>query len=271
MENTCTATEVWPKLYEFGPEARRIIVVGDLHGDFASFVNALIIGREESGSHVVFLGDYGDRGTNGVEITEALIELSLDPTIVALKGNHEGYPDSGIPHWGRTDLDLISEVEKKRGNWDEYFKETLQPFYKRLPIAALLPGKLLFVHGGISDKIQELDNIKHPTSEISDEVLWNDPGEIPGVQPNSRGYGKEFGQDISETVLKKIGAVAMVRSHKPILAKAGPHISHDGMIVTISSCRRYGRPHCLEIKPDNLLTMNGGARFGYTIRYLDQN
>lgn len=258
------------KLYEFGPETKRIIVVGDLHGDFASFVSALDIQREKPGSYILFLGDYGDRGTKGIEITEALIKLSREPGVVALKGNHEEYPDSGIPLWGSTGLNLISEVERKRGNWEKYFKETLQPFYNRLPIAALLPGKLLFVHGGISNEIKELDNLKHPTCEISMEVLWNDPGETLGVQHSTRGYGKKFGQDISATVLKKLRVIALVRGHEPTLAQAGPNVIHDGMVVTISSCRKYGRPHCLEIDVENLIVDSCDSRLLYVVRYLDE-
>jgi len=76
------------RVYEFPPDTKRIIAVGDLHGDLASFEKAISIWKEQPHSQIVFLGDYADRGHRGVEILEALMELSKNEDVICLKGNH---------------------------------------------------------------------------------------------------------------------------------------------------------------------------------------
>lgn len=71
-------------------------MVGDLHGDYASFRSDLNIANPAK-DIVVFLGDYVDRGISGTEVLEGVSRL-LDrnrENVVLLKGNHEDYTENG--------------------------------------------------------------------------------------------------------------------------------------------------------------------------------
>ena len=233
-------------------------MVGDLHGDRISYDTVVNSWRSEKDSSIIFLGDYADRGPHGLEVIEALMKLSKEDGVVVLKGNHEDYFDSGQPDF--SPCHLISEVIEKRGSWNSYFSQCLKPFFKGLYISAMLPGKILFVHGGISTRIEDIDSLRYPTPETERDILWSDPGDSPGEKRSARGSGCEFGKDITDKVMKNIAVDVIVRSHEPNKARKGPCFEHDRKVVTISSTRSYERlrlpdeppyrPHYLDILVD---------------------
>lgn len=236
------------KLYEFKPEIKRLLVVGDLHGDLEAFNRAVSLWKEMHDSHILFLGDYADRGNSGVEILEALMGLSKDEKVVCLKGNHEDYSKTGIAYWAP--CSLPEEVEEKRGDWKTYFDEKLQPFFDSLYLAAIIPNQILFVHGGISSKITNLDGLRFPDRRLEKEILWSDPSAIKGeIKNRQRGIGEEFGEDITDLVMERLNVKLIVRSHQPQLARKAPYYSHNGKILTISSTNAYDRANTSPRKP----------------------
>ncbi len=259
-------------LYEFKPGTRKILAVGDLHGDINSLGRIITFWRKEPDTSLLFLGDYADRGGQGVAVIEALDELSGEAGVILLKGNHESYPPSGAVPWGP--FDLKAEVEAKRKNWNEYYHARLGPFLEKLYTAAVLPGRLLFVHGGISTAISGIDSLRHPSPAVENDIIWSDPAKIPGQAPNRRGSGVEFGEDVTHLVLQRLGLDTIIRSHQPQLAKPGPSYCHHGMVITISSTGAYGsdyRPHILEITVNKLNAVNGDAvQLVYRVIYLDE-
>lgn len=241
------------RLYEFDSNQllrlRKIAVVGDLHGDFDS-LSSLLQSVDPNRDGIIFLGDYADRGPQGVEVIERIHSLMNEHplNVTALKGNHEDYTDTGGPTFAP--CDLIHEARAKRGSWQTYFQEKLKPFTSRLYLAALIPGELLFVHGGISSRITGPNDLRHPTREVETNVLWSDPFDGTGEHPNSRGVGVEFGKDITDNVCSLIGVKRIVRSHEPMKARDGPYYEHNGKVITTSSTNVYGgRPFALTIDP----------------------
>jgi diadenosine tetraphosphatase ApaH/serine/threonine PP2A family protein phosphatase len=232
---------------------RKIAVFGDLHGDYAALRFGLnIVDPAKDG--ILFLGDYADRGSSGIEVIEAVDSLMQNNprNVFALKGNHEDYTKSGTPSfWPRG---LIDEVREKRGDWHDYFNSTFKPFVDSLRIAVIVPGETLFVHGGISSKIKSVEDLKHPTRDIERDILWSDPFEGDGEYPNWERYGAgvEFGADVSETVCRLLGVKKIVRSHQPAKALTGPSYSHNCRVVTISSTSVYGgEPFFLSFDPSD--------------------
>jgi hypothetical protein len=235
------------RLYQFGPRTEKIIVVGDLHGYFEGYEAAVDRWRSQKGAYLLFLGDYADRGPDGVEIIEALKSLTREERVIALKGNHEDYSAEGDPLF--QPCTLISEAERKRGNWKTYFVNTLKPFFDQLYLAALSPGRALFVHGGISSRIESIENLKRPSRQIEEDILWSDPIAASGERLNPRGRGMEFGPDITGLVLDRVKVLQIVRGHQPPLAKSGPAYAHERRIVTLSTTDVYnGKPFLLEVK-----------------------
>jgi hypothetical protein len=238
-------------LFEFPPDTSTIMVAGDLHGDWEAFSDLVEVWKKKSGAYLVCLGDYADRGEQGVEIIEVLTELiSTQDKVIAIKGNHEDYPESGFPTFGP--WDLMDEVRRKRGPWSEYFESRFKPFMQQLFLAAIWPGQALLVHGGVSNKLQDVNSLKQPSPELEKDLLWSDPHEDAGEKPNSRGSGVKFGPDITDRILKQLNIKLLIRSHEPYLAKEGPFYSQGGRVITLSSTRVFqGRPFYLELSLQN--------------------
>jgi len=244
------------KLYELTPdllsEIDQIIIVGDIHGDYESFrrVHNLFDPKQD---YVIFLGDYADRGSKGIEVIEGVKKLIMKypAKVITLKGNHEDYTEGGNPTF--RPCDLIYEAGEKRGGWATYFKNELKPFINHLHLSALVPGEVLFVHGGVSRRVQRLEDLRYPSRHVEKDILWSDPSEGPGEYSNMRGAGVMFGRDVSKNICQKLCVKRIVRSHEPRKALRGPHYEHGGRVVTISSTSVYGgTPFILDIDPKNL-------------------
>ncbi|MEM2323027.1 MAG: metallophosphoesterase family protein [Candidatus Bathyarchaeia archaeon] len=242
------------RLFEFDPREfkriERILVVGDIHGDYDSLRR--IIGLVDmSRDFIVFLGDYADRGLYGVEVIDTISSLleEYSGRIVALKGNHEDYSDDGEPRF--YPCDLVYEAERKKGGWMRYFVEEFKLFIERLYLAAMIPGEILMVHGGVSSRIKSISDLRYPSLLVERDVLWSDPWGGYGEYPSRRGAGVEFGIDITEEVCARLGIKMIVRSHEPMKALSGPCYEHNGRVVTVSSTRVYGgKPFILVLDPE---------------------
>ncbi len=244
-------------LFELGGQYlktfRNIAVFGDLHGDYDALQTALRFSVDPDKDGVIFLGDYADRGPAGIEIIDTIDSLTRNypRNVFPLKGNHEDYTESGEPQfWPCT---LIDEAKEKRGDWQDYFSGKFKPFVENLHLAIIVPGEMLFVHGGISSKIASRYDLEHPTRDIERDILWSDPFEGTAEQPNwERGAGVEFGTDVTMTICEMLRVNRIIRSHQPAKALTGPFYSHDGRVTTISSTSVYGGiPFFLSINPSD--------------------
>lgn len=224
----------------------RILVFGDIHGDLQALKAGL--SHRKPGDLLLFLGDYADRGPEGVEVIEGIFELTrrAPGRVIALKGNHEDYDVQGVPKF--YPCTLVEEAEKKRGSWKRFLSDVFLSFVEGLYIAALLPGFALFVHGGPPAHLESRECLWRPSRMVEDEVIWNDPGPTDGLVSSSRGIGHIFGPDISQRVLENLQLKHVVRSHEPRKALAGPFWEHDNRVVTLSATGVYGgRPSVLII------------------------
>lgn len=228
-------------------ECENVLIAGDIHGDFDAFKRVLEIFEKIPKSVLVFLGDYADRGEMGLEIIETLSKL-IDSRVVALKGNHEDYVN-GSPAFYPWDLGW--EVEMKRKiMWEDFFPSFERNFLSKLSLAFVIRGFALCVHGGICGRIRSLDDLKAPSREIEECILWNDPTNIPGEFPNPRGAGLLFGPDITERVLRSLDVKFLIRSHEPMKAPDGPFLEHGGRVITLSTTSVYGgKPFLLRVRP----------------------
>lgn len=234
------------QLYEFDKREiqnlRRIIVVGDVHGDYYS-ISSLLNFADLTKDGIIFLGDYADRGPKGVEVIDTVNSLlkKYPKNVVALKGNHEDYIGfNGEPKF--SPCTLTGEARAKKGSWEKYFENEFKPFLENLYLTAIIPDEILFVHGGISSRIKNLDDLRHPTGQIEEDLLWSDPNpseNSPGEGMNARGAGVVFGKKITEDVCNALNVKRIVRSHEPRKAFNGPCYDHDGKVVTISSTNVY--------------------------------
>jgi len=207
-----------------------LVVIGDLHGDIASLEKILKNINFES-DKLLFLGDYGDRRWNDIEVYFKIFKLKLEhpSQIILLRGNHEG-PSHLLPY----PHDLPIHFLKEFGDNEAYLK--LRKIWDVMPIASIVPGKYLFLHGGITSKLKELSDITK--DEFLEAILWSDP--YPGNEEieSPRGAGILFPEKTTKDVLERFKLKILIRSHQccdPF------RIDHDGKVLTIFSTK--GEPY----------------------------
>jgi diadenosine tetraphosphatase ApaH/serine/threonine PP2A family protein phosphatase len=234
-------------LVRISPQAvRNVIVVGDIHGDMESFVHILKDIEDINADRIVFLGDYGDRGSESVEVYFLLLQLKVSDgkgkenakKIIMLRGNHEGPPDMPVmPH------DLPFLFTKKYGVRGKEVYEKIKEFWEYLPYCVLVEGRYLMLHGGLPVNVASIEDIafayeSHHASGNFEEILWSDPVEGKGDFNSMRGAGRMFGEDITERVLRMVGVKMLIRSHEPC---EGVEVRQGGKILTLFS--RKGSPY----------------------------
>ena len=104
----------------------RLIAFGDIHGQREKLACLLDQVRPTRTDHLVFLGDYIDRGPDSRGVVDLLIELAGDfPQTVFLRGNHEQMlldaakteAPHGLPEWNRL-IDLDPDWASSNGIYD---------------------------------------------------------------------------------------------------------------------------------------------------------
>lgn len=116
----------------------KIYMRADLHGDLKSLIENIRCLKQEGlldenfkcrqGVHLVFLGDYCDRGIYGTQILEILMRLREENpgSVHLIRGNHEDIESNVL--FGVTDVNLLSVADNKET------KAALQRFYETMSL-----------------------------------------------------------------------------------------------------------------------------------------
>ena len=198
-----------------GKEERVIYVCGDIHGQFYDLLTIFSKFSFPSPSvHYLFNGDFVDRGAFSVECMTLLLCLKLlFPRNFHLnRGNHESRLANLV-------YGFMSEVMKK---YDAFTYVVFIKLFYCLPLAHLINGKILVVHGGIfSEDGVTLEDVKLidrfgeiPESGIMTELLWSDPSVLKGRNKSPRGVGLLFGKDVANKFLEENKIEKIIRSHE---------------------------------------------------------
>jgi len=223
-------------------QGHKLILVGDLHGDLQSL--AVILQKsdflDDLSSIIIFLGDYGDRGQESVEVYNVILYLKsrFSDRVILMRGNHEGPSDMPFyPH------DLPEQIIGKFGSVGNSIYQELRSLFDVMYHGVLLENSYLVLHAGVPTSFSSINDIAtanktHPKTRYLEEILWNDPREIKGSEPSGRGYGRYFGKDVTEQALKITNTKALIRAHEPC---NGFKLNHDGLVLTLFSCKApYG-------------------------------
>ncbi|ETN73329.1 phosphoprotein phosphatase 1 domain protein, partial [Necator americanus] len=162
----------------------------------------------------MFLGDYVDRGPQGLEVVILLFALKLRfrDRIYLLRGNHETPSVNKI-------YGFYNECVMKYGAgiwWD------FQACFNRIPLAGLISKRVLCMHGGLSPELNHLDvirNIPRPCEPLDRGLLidltWSDPtnrGE--GWFHSIRGISYMFGKGVVQQACQMLGIDLIIRAHQ---------------------------------------------------------
>ncbi|MFQ5835642.1 MAG: metallophosphoesterase family protein [bacterium] len=227
------------------PSQGKAIVVGDLHGDLQSLIfiledSGFIRSSPQDREYIVFLGDYGDRGDESVEVYYLILSLKsiFKEKVILLRGNHEGPQDLGVrPH----DLPYFLRA-RYAGEWRKIY-ESLRELFDSLLHSVIAREKYLMFHGGLPEGITSVSDVAyahqyHPDKRYLEQILWSDPGRTPKSYPSPRGAGRIFGEKITMEVLDQLGVKTLIRSHEPC---EGTSLNHKGKVLTLFS--RKGAPY----------------------------
>ena len=194
-----------------------VCVVGDLHGQLADLYKVLELGGSFETMKFLFLGDYVDRGLEGLEILIILFALKAryPNQIFLLRGNHE--TRNATSNYG------FREECNRKYNHEIWIQ--IMSLFDKLPLAAVINGHFFAVHGGISPELimaTDLNRVNReiepPIHGIVTDLIWSDPGkEIWRDQwefNDQRGCGVLFGKDETLSFLKDNGLNMILRAHQ---------------------------------------------------------
>ena len=148
----------------------------------------------------IFLGDFVDRGYFSLETFTLLmcLKAKFPDRVTLVRGNHESRQITQV-------YGFYEECQQKYGN-ASVWKSCCQVF-DFLALAAIIDGKVLCVHGGLSPEIRTLDQIRvvARAQEIPHEgafcdLVWSDPEEVDTWAVSPRGAGWLFGDKVSSEV-----------------------------------------------------------------------
>ena len=214
-----------------------IQIVGDIHGQYHDLLRLFEHCGFPPDANYLFLGDYVDRGKNGLEVISLLLayKIKYPENFFLLRGNHECASINRI-------YGFYDEC-KRRFNIKMWKK--FQDVFNVLPFAAVVDEKIFCIHAGLSPDVNSPEQIKRimrptdvPDSGLLCDLLWSDPeADISGWAENDRGVSYTFGEDVVSKFLQKHDYDLIVRAHQVV--EDGYEFFADRQLVTIFSAPNY--------------------------------
>ncbi|XP_064619009.1 uncharacterized protein LOC135482684 [Lineus longissimus] len=253
-------------------------ILGDIHGNFHDLVCFEKVlwrmGPHLTPANFLFLGDYVDRGENGVEVVAYLLaQKLLAPTkFYLLRGNHE--------------LRTVQKMFTFHSECLEKFGDTIggqiwnaiNECFDVMPLAATVDDKIFCVHGGIPSPnncpfIENINQVPCPLVEpdiespLTWELLWSDPlsGEVTEpdkleelkenkgfIHNTRRGTAFFFSCDALHSFLKRNNLSHVIRAHE--VQQVGFKVQQKGKLLTVFSSSHYcgGSNEAACVLADNL-------------------
>ena len=155
----------------------------------------------------------------------------------------------------------VWQAEEVRSKYDTGVFELFVELYERMPLAFIIGGKTLVVHGGLSrHRGVQMSHLRRLASRqqcpeapqsfedyLFFDLMWSDPhpDDVDGVHESARGDGCIlFGMDMTLDFLESNSLQLLVRSHQVPSDGHGYEVVHEGKCITIFSASNYGGTCC---------------------------
>ncbi|KAH0577666.1 Serine/threonine-protein phosphatase [Spironucleus salmonicida] len=183
-----------------------LAIYGDTHGSAKDMKHAI-----NNKQFKLLLGDYVDRGPDGVICLQQAIALTVLQLGLAIRGNHEEFR---INQRYGFDKQLMAAYKE---NYQEALDLTLK-IYEKLKLFQLINSKfgiIMAVHGGVPLN-QDLNSLVFLGANKfnKEDILWSDPG--TQYRANQRGAGLEYDKKHFEKWSQKNGVWGVVRGHQVV-------------------------------------------------------
>lgn len=211
--------------------------VSDLGSEDEGDTTTKAIERRQN-ANFVFLGDYVDRGYFSLETLTLLLCLKakFPDRITLVRGNHESRQITQV-------YGFYEECVQKYGN-TSVWKACCQVF-DFMTLGAIVDGKVLCVHGGLSPEIRTLDQVRvvARAQEIPHEgafcdLVWSDPEDVETWAVSPRGAGWLFGDRVSQEFCHVNGLNLIARAHQLVNEGYKYHFKSND-VVTVWSAPNY--------------------------------
>ncbi|KAK9248196.1 Metallo-dependent phosphatase-like protein [Lipomyces tetrasporus] len=223
-----------PTLIELSPPVK---IVGDIHGQYGDLIRLFEMCGFPPSANYLFLGDYVDRGKQGLETILLLLayKIKYPENFFLLRGNHE-----------------CANVTRVYGFYDECKRrcgikvwKTFVDCFNTLPIASIVASKIFCVHGGLSPVLNSMDEIRDivrptdvPDYGLLNDLLWSDPTDTPNEwEDNERGVSYCFGKSAINKFLTKFEFDLVCRAH--MVVEDGYEFFNERTLVTVFSAPNY--------------------------------
>jgi len=238
------------------PVRSPVTVCGDIHGQFYDLMELFNKGGEVPSTNYIFMGDYVDRGHNSVETFQLLMCLKVrwPQHVTLLRGNHESRQITQV-------YGFYDECMRKYGNANPW--KYCVDVFDHLNLSAIIDGKVLCLHGGLSPEIRTLDQMRviERIREIPHEgsfcdLMWSDPEEIRDAWMISpRGAGYLFGSKVPKAFNHVNGVELICRAHQLVMEGYKYHFEEESVTTVWSApnyCYRCGNVAAILAFDENL-------------------
>jgi len=224
-------------------------VVGDIHGQYYDAIKILEVGGNPENTKYLFLGDFVDRGSFSIEVIVLLysVKINFPETVYMLRGNHECRQMT-------TFFNFRAECLYK---YDQEIYDLIMDSFDMMPLACVINGKFIGVHGGLSPELKTLDDINKvdrfkepPKQGLFCDLLWADPVDNEdGICENIfrmndvRGCSYFYGNEAVGKFLEQNNLLSLIRAHEAQLDGYKMHAwtgkSDFPVVITIFSAPNY--------------------------------
>ncbi|CAJ0600059.1 unnamed protein product [Cylicocyclus nassatus] len=217
-------------------------ICGDIHGQYGDLMRIFNACGLPFKHRYLFLGDYVDRGRHSLEVIMLLLALRIQfpRKVYLLRGNHELSNINRVYGFNAEIRQRYRNLAESKALYD-HFNEV----FAQMPLAALVAGRILCMHGGLSPNLNSLDDIrklKRPlriVRGLAQDLLWADPETgTKGFQQNKiRAVSHIFGEETVRDKCKQLNIDLVIRAHQVV--EFGYAFFCGRSLITVFSAARY--------------------------------
>ncbi|KAK6740118.1 hypothetical protein RB195_008534 [Necator americanus] len=217
-------------------------ICGDIHGQYGDLMRIFNACGLPFKHRYLFLGDYVDRGRHSLEVIMLLLALRIQfpKKVYLLRGNHELSNINRVYGFNAEIRQRYRNLSESKALYD-HFNEV----FAQMPLAAIVAGRILCMHGGLSPNLNSLDDIRklqrplRVVRGLAQDLLWADPETgTKGFQQNKiRAVSHIFGEETVRDKCKQLNIDLVIRAHQVV--EFGYAFFCGRSLITVFSAARY--------------------------------